>query len=116
MACAWGHAAGIATVAPVAVAPAPAPTPAPTSGGTVAVSGDPQAQLLQLASDRWSHAQACMTGQHANATLTLGVDGRVTAILAEPFHGTPVEACVQGVVGDMTFTGQTSPVTVVLTL
>lgn len=116
MACAWGHAAGIATVAPVAVAPAPAPAPVPTSGGTVAVSGDPQAQLLQLASDRWAHAQACMTGQHANATLTLGVDGRVTAILAEPFHGTAVEACVQGVVGDMTFTGQTSPVTVVLTL
>jgi hypothetical protein len=115
--CAWGHAAGTATVAPVAVAPMQtAPAPAPTSGGSIAISADPQAQLLQIASDRWTQAQACMGGQHANATLTLGMDGRLTATLADPFHGTSVEQCVQSVVGNLTFTGQTASVAVVLTL
>ena len=114
--CAWGHAGGVATVTQVAAAPPPPPATTVTAGGSVAVSGDPQGQLMQLASDRWSRAQACLGGQHANATLTLGVDGLVSASLADPFHGTSVEACVQGVLGDIRFTGQTTAVSVVVTL
>lgn len=119
-ACAWGHAAGGG-----AVASAPPPQQMTTTTTTVqgtatlpASTIDPQSQLMTLASDRWTQAQACLNGQHVDATLTLGVDGRISAQLDEPLHGTPAEACVQGVVGDVTvqMTGVASPVTVMLTL
>jgi hypothetical protein len=114
-ACAWGHAAAqTGTVVassgpPVTAAPPPAAVPA---------GADPQNALMTVASDRWTRAQACLNGQHVDATLTLGLDGRVTAALDAPLHGTPVEACVQQVVGDVavSMAGQPSPVTVMLTL
>ena len=91
---------------------APPQTAPPTSGV------DPQSQLMTIASDRWTRAQACLNGQHVDATLTLGLDGRVSAALDAPMHGTPIELCVQQVVGDVTvsMTGQLMPVTVMLTL
>jgi hypothetical protein len=114
-ACAWGHAADAGgTVVATAPASAPvqaAPPPAP-------VQGDPQGQLMTIASDRWSRAQACLDGQHVDATLTLGLDGRVTVQLDDPLHGSPQEACVQQVVADVTVqvANLPSPVTVMLTL
>jgi len=115
-ACAWGHAAGAASGTVVASSGPPvsaAPPPAAAPSGA-----DPQSALMTVASDRWSRAQACLNGQHIDATLTLGLDGHVTAALDAPMHGTPIEACVQQVVGDVTVSmaGQSSPVSVMLTL
>lgn len=120
-ACAWGHAAG-GGGAVVQSAPPPQATTTTTTtvatGSMTLPTSDPQSALMNLASDRWTQAQACLNGQHVDATLTLGVDGRVSAVLDDPLHGTPAEACVQGVVGDVSvsMTGQTAPVTVMLTL
>ena len=134
--------------APVTATPAPAPSrisrryhdldsldrgtvsgsPAPTgttttttttvAGTATLPTSDPQNALMTIASDRWTQAQACLNGQHVDATLTLGVDGRVMATLDAPLHGTAVEACVQQVVADVSVSmqGQASPVTVMLTL
>lgn len=119
-ACAWGHAAGTGgAVVQQQAAPQPMAT---TTTSTTVVAGrvtvDPQNALMTLASDRWTQAQACLNGQHVDATLTLGIDGHVSAVLDDPLHGTPAEACVQGVVGDVSVSmaGQTSPVSVMLTL
>jgi len=120
-ACAWGHAAG-GSGAVVQSAPPPQQT---TTTSTTVASGSatlppshPQNPLMTIASDRWTQAQACLNGQHVDATLTLGTDGHVSAVLDAPLHGTPVEACVQQVVADVSVSmaGQTSPVTVMLTL
>lgn len=116
-ACAWGHAGGGAVVQS-----APQPQPMATTTTTTTATGtatiDPQGALMTLASERWTQAQACLNGQHIDATLTLGVDGHISAQLDDPLHGTPAEACVQQVVGDVSVSmaGQTTPVTVMLTL
>jgi hypothetical protein len=125
-ACAWGHAAGGGAVAQSAPQPQPMATSTTTTTTTTVASGsatvpagaDVQGQLMDLASARWAQAQACLNGQHVDATLTLGLDGRITAQLDDPLHGTPAEACVQQVVGDVQvqMQGQASPVTVMLTL
>ncbi len=117
-ACAWGHAAGGQVVQS---APPPQTTTTTTtvaSGTATLATSDAQSALMTLASDRWTQAQACLGGQHVDATLTLGVDGHITAVLDAPLHGTPAEACVQGVVSDVSVAmqGQASPVTVMLTL
>jgi hypothetical protein len=127
-ACAWGHAAG-GQVVQTAATPTTAPTATPMATtttttttvqgtATIAPSGDPQGQLMDLASARWAQAQACLGGQHIDATLTLGMDGHIAAQLDAPLHGTSAEACVQGVVGDVVvqMQGQTAPVSVMLTL
>ena len=113
-ACAWGHMASSGGAAPVATAP-PTTTVA-TASATATI--DPQSQLMTIASDRWTRAQACLNGQHIDATLTLSLDGHVSASLDAPLHGTAVEACVQAAVADVTLamTGATAPVSVMLTL
>lgn len=120
-ACAWGHAAGggqVVQSAPPSTATTTTTTTTVASGSATLATSDAQNALMMLASERWSQAQACLGGQHVDATLTLGVDGRVSAVLDEPLHGTPAEACVQGVVADVSVSmqGQASPVTVMLTL
>ena len=119
-ACAWGHAAGGGGGAVVQTQPTTTTTTTTTvaQGSATLATSDAQNQLMNLASDRWAQAQACLNGQHVDATLTLGLDGRITATLDDPMHGTPVEACVQQVVADVTvaMTGATTPVTVMLTL
>jgi hypothetical protein len=116
-ACAWGHSAGSVASGTVVASSGPPVTAAPPPTAAPATA-DPQNALMMVASDRWTRAQQCLNGQHVDATLTLGLDGRVTAALDAPMHGTPVEACVQQVVGDVTVSmaGQTSPVSVMLTL
>lgn len=119
-ACAWGHAATsgavVQTAAPPPQTTTVAPTPVATASGTATI--DPQSALMDLASQRWTQAQACLGGQHIDATLTLGLDGRITAELDAPLHGTAAEACVQQAVGDVQvqMVGQSTPITVMLTL
>jgi hypothetical protein len=117
-ACAWGHAAG-GQVVQSAPPPQQTTTTTTVATGTATLpTSDPQSALMTLASDRWTQAQACLNGQHVDATLTLGADGRVTAQLDDPFHGTPAEACVQGIVADVSvsMSGVAAPVSVMLTL
>lgn len=117
-ACAWGHAASPDASGGTVVATAPASAPVQAAPPPAAVQGDPQGQLMTIASDRWNRAQACLSGQHVDAELTLGLDGRVTVQLDDPLHGSPQEACVQQVVADVTVqvANLPSPVTVMLTL
>ena len=118
-ACAWGH---VASGGGAVVQSAPPPVQTTTTTTAVTASGtatiDPQSALMDLASQRWAQAQACLGGQHVDATLTLGTDGHISAELDAPLHGTPAETCVQQAVGDVSVSmaGQTSPVTVMLTL
>lgn len=118
-ACAWGHAAGSGAVVQSGPQPVATTTTTTVATGTATLpTSDPQAALMDLASERWTQAQACLNGQHIDATLTLNLDGHIAVALDEPLHGTPAEACVQGVVADVSvqMTGATSPVTVMLTL
>lgn len=117
-ACAWGHAGSIGGTVVQSAPPPTATTTTTTTTASASATIDPQSALMSLASDRWTQAQACLNGAHVDATLTLGTDGHVSATLDDPMHGTPAEACVQQVVGDVSVSmaGQTAPVTVMLTL